>query len=100
MRERAYKKYFNNDELSRLKPRDVSELKQQETVVSFVYIWTFLLTFVSFIALVALAIWFNKYTIFLSIVLATPTLLLFIISYLATKGYIKKITELKGTIKE
>lgn len=75
---------FTKEELSELKASECTKLKKNEDALTIVVAMGMFSTFVTFIMLVALLLWFSKVTIFLSIVVGVPNLIIY---WLYVKGY-------------
>jgi drug/metabolite transporter (DMT)-like permease len=93
-----YESRFSKDELYNLKASECSKLKENEVGLTVVVGMMMILTFVMFVMLVALFLWFNKVTIFLSIVMGALTLIMYWLYY---KGYVRYkalITDIKERI--
>lgn len=95
-----YGKYFSNDEVGHLKASDIRSLTETERAVTGVMIVGILLSMVFFITLVALILWFNKLTIFLSIIIGVPTLLVCFLFVKGVKAYDKKVKNIKARISQ
>ena len=88
-----YTKYLSEEQISNLKASEIRDFEEEEVTIGSLAIAYLLSTFLSFVLLAAMILWFNKFTIFLFVIVLPPTIL-FCISYFKTlKKYKKKLKE-------
>lgn len=88
-----YRKYLSEEQISNLKASEIRGFEEEEVTIGSLTIAYLLSTFLSFVLLAAMILWFNKFTIFLVVIVLPPTIL-FCISYFKTASkYKKKLKE-------
>lgn len=88
-----YRKRLSKEQISNLKASEIRDFEQQEESIMSSAITYLLSTFMLFVLLAAMILWFNKFTIFLFVIWLPPTAL-FCFSYFKTASkYKKKLKE-------
>lgn len=89
MNDKYYGKFLSEEQIANLKASDIRKFEEQEQNLTGVAVAYLLSTFMMFVLLAAMILWFNKFTIFLFVV-AFPVFLLFCFSYFKLKSNFKK----------
>ena len=97
MREKVYEKYFTEEELSNLRFSEADELQREENSLTELILGLMIVTFLTFVMLVALTLWTNKFTIFLTTVVSVPTIIFYIFVTKSITGFKKLIDKYKKT---
>lgn len=88
-----YKKYLSKERIVELKASELRDFeKEEETITTLAAAYLFS-TFILFIALAAMIIWLNKFTIFLFVIALPPTALFCFSYFKSASRYKKKLKE-------
>jgi len=90
---KAYEKYILKDKVMDMKASEASKLSKEEDFLGLLGCGVFVVGFVFVVSLVALILWFNKLTIFISIVILLALGVFGTLSYQQYKIYKKLINK-------
>lgn len=90
---KTYEKYILKDKVMDVKASEASKLSNEEDFLGLLGCGVFVVGFIFAISLVALILWFNKLTIFISIVLLLALGVFGALSYYQYKMYKKLINK-------
>lgn len=94
----VYKAQFSKEQLNELKASEARNLKEKENTLTGIVAFGLVTSFLLFALLIAMFLWFNKVTIFLTIIVAFPFVLTYAFYIMIQKEYKSLINDYKQRI--